>query len=255
MSYLLVVTTVLGTGVVAGLLAWLARQRFRLEALRRHHEIGSAVFLQLGVIYAVLLAFVFSEVWSEYNTAADAINQECGNLHGAAIVARALPADQRDRIEAGLRAYIAAVIDQEWPAMGGRQSSPATQRAMVALWTGVASQDVRRPADDAVRAAIMTALGQAHTWRETRLFQMTLHTPGLVWAVLVGLGLVLVGFLLCFGIEYVGSQVMFTAVFAASIALVLALVQCLDFPFEGALRLQPDDFRATLLRIDAEGGG
>jgi uncharacterized membrane protein len=76
-----------------------------------------------------------------------------------------------------------------------------------------------------------------------------------LWVVLIGLGLVLVGFLLCFGIEYVVSQVVFTAVFAGAVALVLALVQCLDFPFEGALRLAPDDFRLTLLRISPDRGG
>ena len=101
----------------------------------------------------------------------------------------------------------------------------------------------------------MAELAVAHRWRETRLFQMTLHVPGLLWVLLIGLGLVLVGFLLCFGIEYVVSQVVFTAVFAGAVALVLALVQCLDFPFEGALRLPPDDFRATLLRIGPDRGG
>ena len=57
-----------------------------------------------------------------------------------------------------------------------------------------------------------------------------------------------------FGIVYVGSQVMFTATFAASIALVLAVVHCLDFPFEGSLRLLPTDFQATLQKVVADQG-
>ncbi len=249
MSYLLVAVVLLGAGTGAGILAWGTRRIFRLETLKRHHEIGGAVFLQLGVVYAVLLAFVLSEVWGEYNTAADAVNQECGSLHGAALLADGLPPDTRDRIEADMRTYLRTVIIDEWPAMQERQSSVAAQRAVATLLTDVARQEAQSALDDPTRSQIMSELANAHRWRETRLFQMTLHVPGLMWVLLIGLGLVLVGFLLCFGIEYVVSQVMFTAVFAASIALVLALVHCLDFPFEGALRLQPNDFQATLQKI------
>ena len=78
MTYPAVALIALGSGLIAGALSWTTRKLVRIEALRRHHEIGSAVFLQLGVVFAVLLAFVFSEVWSEYNTAANAINEECG---------------------------------------------------------------------------------------------------------------------------------------------------------------------------------
>ncbi len=252
MSYFLVAVVVLGAGFLAGGLAWTARTMFRLEALRQHHEIGSAVFLQLGVIYAVLLAFVFSEVWGEYNTAADALSRECGSLHDVALLANALPPDERDQITVGLRTYLRAVIAEEWPAMESRNRGEAAQRAFAALVTTVAGRDASSPPDNATRSQLVAEVADAHRWRETRLFQMTLHVPGLLWALVIGLGLVLVGFLLCFGIEYVVSQVIFTAIFAASIAMVLALVRCLDFPFEGALRLQPDDFRTTL-RMIAEG--
>ncbi len=250
MSYSTVFLVVLGSGVLAGALAWLARRTFRLETLRRHHEIGGAVFLQLGVIYAVLLAFVFSEVWGEYNTAADAINQENGNLHGAAILAASLPSEPRDAVEGALQDYLATVIEREWPAMARGAGSEAASAAFQTLWLKVA----RLPAgetDATVRGQILARLGNAHQWRETRLFQMELGVPPLMWVLLIGLAVVLVGFLLCFGIEVIGSQIVFTAVFAASLAFVLALVRTLDYPFEGALRLPPTDFQETLRKVTA----
>src|SRR4029077_19234369 len=48
-----------------------------LNDSEHYHEVGYAVFLQLGVIFAVLLAFVFNGVWSDYNTASRAIDSEC----------------------------------------------------------------------------------------------------------------------------------------------------------------------------------
>jgi hypothetical protein len=254
-TYLGVAVTVLGAGLVAGLLAWAMRRVVRFEALRHHHEIGSAVFLQLGVIYAVLLAFVFNEVWGEYNTAANAIDQECGSLHGASILASALPAETGTPTELAIRKYLRTVIESEWPAMERRQASPEARQDFEAIWQGIASRDANKGMDDPTRSQLMAQLSNAHQWRETRLFQMTLHVPGLMWVLLIGLGAVLIGFLLCFGIVYVGSQIMFTATFAASIALVLALVHCLDFPFEGALRLPPTDFQVTLHKVAADQGG
>jgi hypothetical protein len=245
---------VLATGSAAGFLAWMTRRVVRFESLRRHHEIGGAVFLQLGVIYAVLLAFVFNEVWSEYNTAANAINQECGSLHGAFVLASSLPTDSGRPIEAHIRNYLGAVIESEWPAMERREVSEPARRAFEAMWHGIAVTDASKGMDDPTRSQLMAELGAAHQWRETRLFQMTLQVPGLMWVLLIGLGVVLIGFLLCFGIVYVGSQVLFTAVFAAAIALVLALVHCLDFPFEGSLRLPPTDFQATLQRVIVDQG-
>jgi hypothetical protein len=255
MTYLEVAATVLGTGLVAGFLAWAMRRLVQFEALRHHHEVGSAVFLQLGVIYAVLLAFVFNEVWSEYNTAANAIDQECGSLHGASILASGLPGEAGTPTEIAIRKYLGTVIESEWPAMERRQVSEPAQKAFEAMWQGIASAEAAKGMDDPTRSQLMAQLANAHQWRETRLFQMTLHVPGLMWVLLIGLGVVLVGFLLCFGIVYVGSQVMFTATFAASIALVLAVVHCLDFPFEGSLRLPPTDFQATLQKVVADQGG
>lgn len=249
MTYFDVVLIVVGSGLAAGLLSWITRRTFRLEYLRRHHEIGGAVFLQLGVIYAVLLAFVFSEVWSGYNTAANAINQECGSLHGAAMLAASLPADQAKSIETALAAYIATVIDQEWPEMAKGRSSEAARQALAVLLDTVARSRDAQSGDEVIRARILSELSTAHQWRETRLFQMTLGVPALLWVLLTSLGLVLVGFLLCFEIENIASQVAFTAVFAAALAFVLVLVYCLDYPFEGSLRLGPGDFQSTLQRV------
>jgi hypothetical protein len=254
-TYLEVAATVLATGLVAGFLSWAMRRVVRFEALRRHHEVGSAVFLQLGVIYAVLLAFVFNEVWSEYNTAANAINQECGNLHGVSVLATSLPVAAGTPIEVAVRKYLGAVIENEWPAMERRQGSARARQDFEALWHGIARADASKGMDDPTRSQMMSELASAHQWRETRLFQMTLHVPGLMWTLLIGLGVVLIGFLLCFGVEYIGSQIMFTATFAASIALVLAVVHCLDFPFEGSLQLPPTGFQDTLQKVIVDQAG
>ena len=82
MSYTELGVVVLGAGIVAAFICALLHRIVHRDTFRRYHEVGYAVFLQLGVIFAVLLAFIFDNVWSNYNVASQAIDSECGSLHG-----------------------------------------------------------------------------------------------------------------------------------------------------------------------------
>ena len=151
MTYGNVAELVLGAAALGGGLAWLVRTRVRLEALRRHHEIGGAVFLQLGVVFAVLLAFVFSETWTDYNTAANSINQECGSLHGMAMLASVLPAPARASVQQAADAYIRAVVEDEWPLMQQRKRSPLATMLFEQLMTVTAGLELDAPGSQTAR--------------------------------------------------------------------------------------------------------
>src|SRR5215831_14288203 len=114
MSYIELGGLVLATGLIAALICALLHRIVHHDTFRRYHEVGYAVFLQLGVIFAVLLAFVFDNVWSNYNVASQAIDSECGSLHGVAIMSDRLPSPARDAILSDLRAYLTNILDREW---------------------------------------------------------------------------------------------------------------------------------------------
>src|SRR6476619_4802308 len=106
MSYTEFGGLVLGTGLVAAFTCALLHRVVHHDRFRRYHEIGYAVFLQLGVIFAVLLAFVFNCVWFDYNTASQAIYSECASIHGIAILSDRLPSPARNAILEDLHAYL-----------------------------------------------------------------------------------------------------------------------------------------------------
>jgi hypothetical protein len=58
---------VLGAGLAAAFTCVLRTSSFTGTRFRRYHEVGNAVFLQLGVIFAVLLALAFNNFWSDYD--------------------------------------------------------------------------------------------------------------------------------------------------------------------------------------------
>jgi hypothetical protein len=229
----------------------------------RHHEVGSAVFLQLGAIYAVLLAFIFNEVYGEYVVAAQAINKECASLHAAALLADTLPEPARGRTEQVLTTYLDDVIRLEWPAMATNRASPETVKAEQRLVRTVAALGAGDPATATTRGVLLEQLAQAHESRETRLFEMTLDVPGLIWVLLLCFSLVLVTLLLLADVESFWPQATLTAAFVGAVAFLLIVIRLLDSPFSGPLSLSRHDFERTLVRVqtltaeapDASGAG
>ncbi len=242
MSYLVACLIIAAATLAAAVLAWLLRLWLGLEARRRHYEIGNPIFLQLGLLFAVLLAFVYNDVQVGYNAAAEAINGECGALHGAAMLGHALPGGAGRPVTAAIARYTQAVVTTEWPLMATRHRSVVASQALQAALE-LASHPAESPAATGyVQAQILGLLADAHAKRETRIFQMTLAVPAALWVVLVANAVVLVGFVILAGVESSWAQMLFAGAFAGCTASILVLVHMLDFPFEGALALSSADF-------------
>ena len=80
-----------------------AEEASRLSEKGKNPSVGSVVFLQLGVVFAVL-AFIFSEAWGQYNEAAQSIDLEVSAMHGVGMVAATLRPAQASTILAAERA-------------------------------------------------------------------------------------------------------------------------------------------------------
>ena len=252
MSYLFATAVVLAAALAAAAVTSAVRRRVHIDALRHHHEIGGAVFLQMGVVFAVLLAFVFNEVWGEYNTAAEAIARECGDIRVAATLAGNLPPDEAQNVRRLIIAYLNAVVTDEWPAMSQRrEDSVLAETRLRELALGVARLPTATTEEQTTREQIIDFLRSAEQSRQARLFQVAAGIPSELWFMLLTFSATLVGFLFFFGIENIRSQMLFTGVFAGSLALVLVILSMLNFPFEGAMALQPTAFRDTIVRVVA----
>lgn len=253
MTYLHIAGIVIGVALLGGASAWLLHRTVRLDTLRRHHVIGSAVATQLGVVFAVLLAFVFNEVWSEYNIAADAIQQECASLHGLALLSDSLPEATRLQVQDAIANYASAVIADDWPAMAQNTGSHSAVVRLTALWRAVTQSPGAAEGMGDLRAQMLTMLARAHQMRETRLADAATDVPVVLWVLLLTFAVAIVGTLLCFGVEYIWSQVAFTTVFVGCIVFTLLLVHALDRPFNGALRIDPVAFQQLLLGVHRPG--
>jgi hypothetical protein len=246
------ILTVAGSGGAAVGLSYAVHRCVHIDTRRRHQEVGTTVFLQLGVLFAVLLAFVFSEAYSEYGEAQQAIDLECGALHAASIFESTLPKPEA-RAMLGLEgAYVRDVIQGDWREMRDhRRGSRKAVMALTELLQTAARLPVAGDADGPVKDQLLELLSTAHAEREVRLYQAQNGLPDILWIVLIGFGLILMVFVAFSSIERYLWLTVFGTTFAICVSAILALVGLLNYPFEGALALTPVDFADRLADIAA----
>lgn len=242
MTFTVAFAVILVAAAASAAAACLVWRALDLDVRRRHHDVGNPIYLQIGVVFAVLLAFVFNEVWGEYNLAAQAINGECGALHGTAMLAHDLPDGQGRGVAQAIVDYSKSVTNVEWKALERREVSLETVKAFQAIVDAAGRLNIARPADTTIQGQMLSLLGQAHAYRETRLFQADKGLPMVIWLILTFYAFVLVLFVMFAGVESQVGHILFTSVFAVSVVLVLIVVKMLDYPFEGALALSNSDF-------------
>lgn len=255
MSYTSAIAIVIVCAFVAGLASFVVFKFSKIESRRRHHEIGAQVFQLTGVIFAVILAFVFNEVWDQYNTAARAVSAECGALHGAAMLASALPDGQGKAINRAILSYTDEVVHVEWASMYNERRSIQAAHDIRSIIRIAARLRLSNPSDVASQQQILALLSEAHAQRETRTFQLGSGMPDPLWIVLIIFAVALTSFVIAAGIEFPANVIMSSGI-AVAIAMILVLVRMLDYPFEGALALSSADFiklsgqLADLLRLN-----
>ncbi len=208
------------------------------------------VFLQLGVLFAVLLAFVFSEAYSEYGEAQQAIDLECGALHGASMLESTLPRPQA-RLMLGLEGtYIQEVIQNDWRDMRDhRRGNLKAVTTLTELMRVAAQLPVATVADLPVKTQLLDLLATAHAEREVRLYQAQNGLPVILWVLIICFSLVLMGFVAVSSIEHYLWLTVFGMTFALCVSAILGLIGLVNYPFQGALALTPMDFVERLADV------
>jgi hypothetical protein len=243
MTYAGAISTIFIAGIAAAASAAFFHRLIEFDMRRHHHDVGSVVFLQLGVVFAVLLAFVFNDVWSEYNEAAQAIDQEVSAMHGAAMIAAAMEAPQASTVLAAEKAYLEAVVDREWPMMARNRTEDAgTDHKLEVLFQDVAKLRPADPNQQDQKTEILSLLAEAHKMRETRIFQAGSGIPAPLWCALIGFTTLLSLFVSFSGIKYRATAIAMAGCFTVGIVSILVVARLLDYPFEGALALRPASF-------------
>ncbi|HEY5257390.1 MAG TPA: DUF4239 domain-containing protein [Candidatus Baltobacteraceae bacterium] len=235
--------------IVAALLAATLVRRFvSNQLLLDHNENAGFMFAVVGVVYAVLLAFVAVGAWERFAAAEVRTYDEANSLtqvyRGAAIF------PQASQIRGGLRRYANLVIDREWPDMSKDQSDPQAAITIERVAQGIRNLHPVGAGPQNVHAALLADIDQVLRDRDDRLSMDATGLNGVVWTTLGAGALVTIGFTLLFGFKHRSMQYVMIGGLTFTIAIVFYLTAALDYPFHGYVSVQSHAFHTALHSFD-----
>lgn len=212
------------------------------EVLKRHNDVAGFVASLVGVIYAVLLAFVVVVVWQEFDAATSVAQQEASAVGDLYHLAYGFPPARQSKLQHDLARYINLMVDDEWPLMQYGRSSEKTERAGHIILHDVMDFRPRTPAQGAVFSTALQLVQSFFDARRQRLSENVTSVPHILWFTLIVGAIFTIGLTFFFGVENGAVQLTMTGIIAALIALMFVLIIELDFPFRGGTRIGPADW-------------
>lgn len=212
-----------------------------------HNDVAGFIIAVVGVLYAVLLAFVVIITWENFSDAERVVEQEASALRSLYRESGAFPQDVRDQLRQDVRRYAEAVVEREWPAMAqGRAGDPAVAQALDQLSENLTQVTVMTPVQQEYVGSEAARFNELVSARSTRLDYVTGGVPTVLWIALVVGAIVTIGFATIFGLRSAGLHVLITASLAAVIGVLLFVAVVIDDPFGGDVAVAPHPLERVL---------
>ncbi len=229
--------------LLCGGAVFLVRRFVKVERFKVHHEVGGLIFLQLGVIYGVLLTFVVVAVWDNFQESESLVAHEAASLEALVRTASGLAEPAKSEVRAAVVAYADAVVAEEWPMLehGAWSDTAAARFRQIDHVLTAAKVDDSRQA--AVLGAALDRMGEAREARTGRILRSQQSLNSAFWVLLFGLGLLLILQPYLFVIEHAWAQVFFICSIVVVILFKLMQIGDLDHAFGGHIRVSPEAFQ------------
>jgi hypothetical protein len=199
----------------------------------RQMEDAGEIFSTVGTGLAVLVAFLIVAAFGHYQNARDAVGKEAVAVQQQYVMASYFDQADSDQLRGEVLCYARAVVDDEWPAMQRNDESARVQGWVDAMDTSMRASTVDTQKQVEALAHWFDVSNDRQDGRRERLAESKPFVPGFLWAALILISLVVLGYQLLmidpsvkvFGQAY-SMAAMAITVFAA-----LAVVFMLDRPF------------------------
>ncbi|MGW0391753.1 bestrophin-like domain [Streptomyces sp. NPDC003042] len=226
--------------LVTGLIANYLRRR-------RHTDDGeegsvSDLTSPLETLAVLLVAFVIVVAAESYGSAGEAVQVEASRVDQLYEVADYAPEPQRERLQGAAVCYARAIQAAEWPLMahGGAKS------AVASVW----STDFRRHfkelahKNDPTFALLVDADDERSKARQKRISESSPAIPAVVyWFMVVALAATIGAFAFGLPTHRGPSHLLLLGVLAALFTGSLLVIQDIDSPFSGRIRITNQDMR------------
>jgi Protein of unknown function (DUF4239) len=234
---------------VAGLLVFHVLVPHKLRSL--HNDLAGFVLAIVGVIYAVLLAFIAVAVWQNYSDVDGLVQTEANLVDDLYRDTVSLPPDVARQLRQNLFDYTETVVHKEWPRM--MASMPSHQKGWHVLDSFHLTLAQLKPQDAptlAVQTEMLGTLDKLYDVRRGRFHAASSGLPDIVWCNLLVGAVILIGFSYLFGAPRLTMHAIMVGLLSSSIGLVLMLIVLLDNPFLGRSHVSVEPFQALTMAVE-----
>lgn len=231
---------------------YLLRRRVPIEKLQRNNEVAGPIVGLVGVMYAVLVAFVTVTVWEKWYDAEARSVQEANQVRSLFRDISVFPDSISHPIQQELQRYTEVVIQEEWPIMATGEERPYLQSALMDdLWRRVQTIQPVGDYQTTWYSKVVDRMNDLSNYRQLRMLSCHPAVPSIMWVFLVVGGLVTVALTYLFGVDSCHAHAVMTAAVSGTTAFLLYLIAALDLPYAGSLQVNPEAFQHTLHLITA----
>jgi hypothetical protein len=225
-------------------------QRFVPHPLREtHNDVAGFIFAAVGVMYAVLLAFVVIAVWTNGDSARKTTFQEADALAGIYWISRELPPPLGPQLEHQTLTYARTVMDTEWPLMAEHHSSPEATDLVYQMRSSVFSINPTSEQQQVLYEHAVSHLEDLASQRRERLNEVDDEVPVLLWVALIVGGVLTVGFTFLFGLSNTLAHTLMVLSLGGLVVISLLIIKEMNFPFTGVTAVKPTAFEVFLQRL------
>jgi hypothetical protein len=219
--------------------------------LKLHNDVAGFIFATVGVTNAVLLSFIVSVTWQDFDEARRNTSREAHDIVSLYHNTRPLPAAFRSELKKNLITYVNAIIEDEWPIMIKGEKSAAAEQAHDAIWRLYRGYLPKNETQRIFFAESVNKLNDASSLRRMRLLEAHMAIHPIIYFVLIVGGVITIVFSLFFGTKNFVPQIIMTSLLAAMIGIALSTIVILDFPFTGDISVKADVFQEALATLKA----
>ncbi len=239
---LIIIACILGALVFL----YIVTHTYAAPARKESNDFTGAVVAVIGTMYAVILAFMLSGVWNQYQQAQNNEEQEANALVNIWRIASLLQIPGAQQAQQLCVQYANNAIQKEWPALLAGKPTPDDNADIINQLWKFAGQIQAHSGDNSIAGyQMIEELRMLTEFRRVRMMQARESLPGMLWAVLIVGGTITIVAACFFGVPSFRFHVLQVAVLSLLISLVLVAIADIDRPYQGYLTVQPEGFSFT----------
>ncbi len=212
---------------------------------KAHNDLAGFTIAVIGVLYAVLLAFIAIATWESFSRASDIVENESDFAGGIYLDTQGLPPAKGQPIRDAISRYVSVVINDEWPIQRAGKTPNQGWKPLRELNTAIATIQPQNLGEAMIQAELLRAWNELYQTRSSRLSAVQGHVPDVVWWIVFFGAAITTGYTYFFGYQNFAMHLAMTGTLAATLALVVVLIVALDYPFRGEISVTPDPFIMT----------